>query len=123
MSVCIVYDGSVHIFYGRRLWRLTAERGLDSPDYPADSRSVYEYAPSTVDAAVYSAQTHQTYLFRGISGLFPLVVEPKGHKAVQHIYHKYNEWVKVCNRSGADNRHSQTFTNACSSGLERPFIT
>lgn len=65
--VCSVYDGSVHVFYGRQLWRLTDRRGLDSPDYPVNTRTVYGHAPSTVDAAVYSTVTHQTYLFRGIT--------------------------------------------------------
>ena len=64
-----VYDGSVHVFYGPRMWRLT-DYGLDSPDYPADTRSIYSHAPSTVDAAVYSTFTHQTYLFSGKTRLF-----------------------------------------------------
>ena len=58
------YDDSVHVFYGRQLWRLT-DYGLDSPSYPVDIRTVYDHAPRTVDAAVYSRRTHQTYLFRG----------------------------------------------------------
>lgn len=59
-----VYDGSVHVFDGSQLWRLT-EYGLDSDNYPVNTRTVYNYAPSTVDAAVYSTLTYQTYLFSG----------------------------------------------------------
>ena len=61
LCVCSVYDGSVHVFYGRQLWRLT-DRGLDSPDYPVNTRTVYDHAPSTVDAAVYSTLTHHDVL-------------------------------------------------------------
>jgi len=59
-----VYDGSVHVLEGSQLWRLT-EYGLDSDSYPVSTRTVYYYAPSTVDAAVYSTLTYQTYLFSG----------------------------------------------------------
>ena len=73
MCVCVcvrvrvygaVYDGSVHVFYGYRLWRL-ADYGLDADAYPVHIRSVYNYAPNVVDAAVYSTRTYLTYLFSG----------------------------------------------------------
>ena len=59
-----VYDGSVHVFYGYRLWKLT-EYGLDADQNPVNIRSVYSHAPRIVDAAVYSTSTYQTYLFSG----------------------------------------------------------
>jgi len=68
VCVCVctapVYDGSVHVFYGYRLWRL-ADYGLDADAYPVHIRSVYNYAPNVVDAAVYSTRTYLTYLFSG----------------------------------------------------------
>ena len=58
-----VHDGSIIVFNGDKLWRIT-DAGLEY-GYPVATRDIYPYAPSAVDAAVYSRKTFYTYLFYG----------------------------------------------------------
>jgi matrix metalloproteinase-14 (membrane-inserted) len=58
-----IYDTSVHVFADKWVWRIT-DAGLDSA-YPQTIQAVYNYAPDTVDAAIFSTNTYYTYLFKG----------------------------------------------------------
>jgi len=60
-----IHDNSIVVFNGAWVWRLTAS-GLDD-GFPNPTRDLFPFAPSSVDAAVFSRRTMYTYLFYGRS--------------------------------------------------------
>jgi len=59
-----VNDGSIHVFSGRNLYRLTETGGLDA-GFPVTIKDIYKTAPDTVDSAAYNRLSTYTFLFKG----------------------------------------------------------